>query len=182
MRRHRELCIGLLLFVGACGDQGRRRPADPISDIPEAQQRSIDRSEFGLRWPLTIGQGTIACASGAVVFRGAGQNYAVNDAAKTRGFSSIEPIRLRAGGPPTNPLARITQDERQRIFAASASCDARAAEAAVCKQRVREAHQLSDADLKQIEAEAMERRWPPLAPTYASLDAMIEAGLKLCQS
>jgi hypothetical protein len=182
MRWHGGFWIVLLLSVSACGEQGPRRPVDPISDVPETQQRAIDRSEFGLRWPLTMGQGTLGCASGAVVFRGAGRNYAVNDAAKARGFAAIDPIWLRNEGRPTNPLGRITQDERQRIFAAAAACDARPDEAAPCRQRLRESHHLSDSDLKQIDAEGVERRWPPLAPRHASLDSMIEAGLKLCRS
>jgi hypothetical protein len=39
---------------------------------------------------------------------------------------------------------------------------------------------LTDAELQQIDAEGKERRWPPLAPAYASLDPILEMGMTLC--
>lgn len=124
---------------------------------------------------------TLGCMASAVVFRTAGRSYAVNDAAKSRGLLAIDPIWAFQSEPPTNPLGRITQDERQRIFAASTACDARQTETAACRERLRSAHNLSDADLKQIDVEGAERLWPPLERRHFSLEPIVEAGLKLCR-
>jgi hypothetical protein len=145
------------------------------------QQRAIARSEFGFRWPFTVGLGTLGCVSGAIVFQNGGRRYALNDAARPQATAPIESIQeFRSGGPPTNPLGRLRQEDRQRIFAASAACGDRPQRDA-CRQAVRERDRLSDDELKQIDAEGQERLWPPLAPQRMSLDAVVEAGQRLCR-
>lgn len=63
-----------------------------------------------------------------------------------------------------------------QIFTASSGC----ADSHSCKQRLREVHAISPAELQQIEAEGLERSWPPLAPNRVPLDPLIEAGSRLC--
>jgi hypothetical protein len=125
--------------------------------------------------------------SEAVVFRFDGVTYAVNDSAKSRGFPSIEPIRLTQSSRwQRDLLKRLPQDQRKQIFARSTACERDAAGDPIgadqCKQRLRQASALSEPELKQIEVESLERLWPPLQPKRASLEPMIEAGLKLCRS
>lgn len=165
------------VLIAACAGRGSEQAvADPIAAIPHRQQRASARHEFPRVWPFTVGAGTLGCSSGAVVFRSAGVNYALNEAAEERGLPVPEPIRLTRQVAPSNPLGGLTQDRRVEIFAALAACgDAR------CTQRLRETHRLSEAELKQIEAEGTERRWPPLAPERISLAPVLEAGLKLCE-
>ncbi|HEY7056497.1 MAG TPA: hypothetical protein VH458_08240 [Vicinamibacterales bacterium] len=173
----------VLLLAGSAACGGRAEPVtDPIPDVPLAQQRIIDRSELRYQWPFTVGSGTLACSGGAVVFRNAGTSYAVNEAARTRGFTSIESIRVtQTAGPPSNPLARLKQAERERVFKEAAECEkTNAAETAACKRQLRDRERLSEEDLSQIEAEGRERLWPPLTPKQISLDAVVEAGTKLC--
>ena len=67
---------------------------DPIPEVPRQQQRTVDRSEFRWQWPFTVGTGTLGCVDGAIVFRSAGTNYALN------------PWRGRGALPPTNPSGR----------------------------------------------------------------------------
>jgi uncharacterized protein DUF2511 len=184
--RQRAFALVLLAFLGACGQNQPESIADPIPDTPENQQRTVGRSEFRWQWPFTVGTGTLGCTSGAVVFRTAGVSYALNDAARSRGFASIEPIRqIGSSGPPRDPLARLPQDQRMQIFAQSAACARKFADNSVetnrCKQRLRESRSLSEADLTQIEAEGLERLWRPLSPKPIGMDPLIDAGLKLCQ-
>ena len=177
MPRRSDLLV-LLLLVAACGPA--RRVADPIPDIPGNQQRTVTRSELRYDWPFTVGTGTLGCASGAVVFRAAGTSYGLNDAAKARGFSSVDPIHASQGsGPPSDPLKRLNQDQRMEVFRASAACG-RDADVAGCRHRLRLARTVSEAELNQIDAEGRERFWPPLEPKRMSLDPVIAAGLKLC--
>ena len=167
----------VLLSLGiACR---RARPiADPIPDVPLTQQRAVQRHDFDPGWPFEISAGTLGCSGGAVVFRTSGVTYALNDAARSR-FASPDPIRVFQSAAPTNPLGRITQEERMRIFAASSACD-RGDGAPQCRQRLRERAGLSDAELKQVDAEGVERRWPPLERERVPLDAVSAAGLRLC--
>ena len=139
------------------------------------------RPVLGDQWPLTLVEGTLGCIDDAVVFRARDKTYAVNAVARSRGFSPIEPILLFEGsGPPSNPLGRIKQDVRTQIFAEASACERRA-DAEVCKAEVRTKHRLSDADLKQVEAEGHERRWPPLPREKMRLQPLVDRGLKLCR-
>ena len=172
------------LCVVSCG-----RPAPPpveiIAEIPAAQQRVVDRSELLEDWPLSVSTGSLGCVSEAVVFRTGGVTYALNDRARTRGFAIPEPLRVRAiSGLPTNPLPRVPQDTRMAIFERAAQCDAMSKTSpertADCKRRLQQSHALSEADLKQIEAEGVERYWSPLVRPLMTLDPLVEMGLKLC--
>src|SRR5689334_17688940 len=117
-RRVRQLSLGLVLMCCACSRT--HTIADPIPDIPPTQQRTVQRFEFEPGWPFDVAAGTLGCVNGSVVFRAAGVTYALNDTARSR-FPSPDPIRVFHSVPPTNPLSRITQDERMQIFAQSAS-------------------------------------------------------------
>jgi uncharacterized protein DUF2511 len=180
----RASAVILLTLSCGCGERRSSSIAEPIPDIPGNHQRTVSRGEFGWQWPFSVGTGTLGCSSGAVVFRAGGTTYAVNDAAKSRGFAPIEAIRLvGSSGPPRNPLKRLTQDQRMRIFAESAACERKTStESVQCKQALREGRAISEADLTQIEEEGRERRWPPLSPTPISINPLADAGLKLCQS
>jgi len=167
----------LLLILAACGGQPtQHRVADPIAGIPENQQRTVGRNDFPRRWPFTVGTGTLGCVDGAVVFHVSDITYALNDAAASRGFGSAEPIRLTQHRAPSNPLSRLTQERRMQIFTASGGC----ADSVSCKQRLREVHAISGAELQQIEAEGLERNWPPLPPKHVPLDPLLAAGRQLC--
>jgi hypothetical protein len=185
MTRGAWVVIFLTLSSG-CGESRPETISDPIPEIPRDRQRTLDRREFRWQWPFTVGTGTLGCSTGAVVFRAAGRSYAVNDAAKSQGFASIEPIRqIGSAGPPRNPLKSLPQDQRMRLFTESAACERKfgdtSAETARCKQLLRESRGISEADLAQIEAEGRERLWRPLSPKPISMDPLVDAGLKLCQ-
>lgn len=165
------------LLSAACSGEGSPKPvADPIAGIPPSQQRVVSRNEFRLVWPFSVGAGTIGCLSEAVVFRAGGVNYGLNDAARSRGFAAVDPVWLTHHVAPSNPLSRVTQERRMEIFAELSACDA-----AACRKLLLPRYTVSDDELKQIEAEGIERRWPPLAPRRVSLDPIVDAGLKLCR-
>ena len=42
--------------------------------------------------------------------------------------------------------------------------------------------QLTEAELEQVTAEGVERRWPPLKPNRQSLDPLLNVGARLCPS
>ena len=181
--RRRTWILVLFVFCGGCGSRSNG-VTDPIADLPLNQQRTIARSEFDWRWPLTVGQGTVGCDGGAVVFRSGNVTYSLNEAARAKGFAPVTPLQATVQSAAQNPLPQVRQDTRMQIFAQAVGCDRTAATspttASACRQRLRDAHQLSDDQLKQIEAEGAQRRWPPLAPEYRSLAPVLEAGLKLC--
>jgi hypothetical protein len=168
--------LSLALLLAGCSGNASQTIQDPIPDVPLAQQRSVGRSDFRPRWPFTVGVGTLGCTSGAVLFRHGGLTYALNDAAASRGFGSVDPIRVSQSGPPSNPLGRLKQEHRMQIFAAAAVCGTQS-----CAQQLRETHGISEAELKQIDVEGRERFWPPLSPRRMTLEPVVEAGLKLCQ-
>lgn len=179
IRRARGLI--LLTILSACGGSSSQGISEPIADIPATQQRTATRSEFRWDWPFTVGTGTLGCTSDAVVFRAGGVTYALNDAARARGFAVVDPIQQNQGsGPPSNSLKRLKQDERMQLFAASVACE-RTANPGGCKQQLRATRTLSEAELHQIDAEGLERVWPPLTAKRTSLDPVINAGLKLCE-
>ncbi|HEX5474988.1 MAG TPA: DUF2511 domain-containing protein [Vicinamibacterales bacterium] len=154
---------------------------DPIAGIPPARQRAVNRTDFGWQWPFSVGLGTLGCSSGAVVFRAAGVTYALNDAARSRGYAPATPIRVAVpSAAPSHPLARLKQNERMQIFASITTCD-HGVGPIVCRQRVRDSHGLSDADVRQVEAEGLERTWPPLVRPLRPLQPVVEAGVLLCR-
>jgi hypothetical protein len=168
---------GCLLLL-ACGG-GSVRVADPISDIPAAQQRVISRGELADAWPFVQGTGTLGCVSNAVAFRAQGVTYALNDGARARGYVRVDPIIVSRSVAPTNPLRRLRQDQRMQIFAGSEACKSRA-DGTGCRAELTRVQHLSDDELAQIEAEGRERSWPPLMAPKMSLDAVLRAGLALC--
>ena len=72
-------------------------------------------------WPLSIGGGTLA-ASRAPWFQTPGVTYALNEAARVRGFTAPDPIQLSQHRPPSNPLGTVKQEVRMRIFADARAC------------------------------------------------------------
>jgi hypothetical protein len=173
----------LVLQVGACADSRPREVEDRIPEMPIGQQRTVTRNDLGGQWPFTVGIGTLGCNAKAVMFRTDGRTYAINDAARNAGFASVEPIRaVQSQGWLSNPLRSLPQDTRMSIFEESARCDRLHEVSNSCKERLREVHRISQADLIQIEAEGRERLWPPLEPERVSLEPLMEAGMKLCSA
>lgn len=175
-----------VVVLGACRQQNSEPLRDPIREFPKTQQRATSRVGFGWRWPFTPGTGTLGCDAGAVVFRANGASYALNDQARSRGFASVDPIwQTQTSGPRHEPLKRLPQDQRMRIFAESVACGGhgagdQSANGSPCEQRVRERFGLSDTELEQVEVEGQERLWPPLPPKRMNLEPLVNAGLALC--
>lgn len=178
-------CIAVVVvLLQACAGGSDDALRDPIPDVPPSRQRTVTRGEFDLRWPLTVGTGTLGCTSGAVLFRSGGVTYALNGAARTRRYAAVGSIQQARSSAPTNPLKRLDQDERMRIFAAADACEradrASALRLDSCGQRLLRTYALSEPELRQIQAEGQERRWPPLSPARADLTPLVDAGLRLC--
>ena len=168
------------LFLAAAACSGASAPAEPIDAVPAAQQRTITRNEFGFRWPFTVGVGTLGCRDSAVLFRNAGTTYALNDVA-ARQFPPVNPLRrIQGSGPPTDPVSRLTQGTREKIFAGMSACSPLANGAPACRDSLKASHNVTDDELRKIEAEGIERRWPPVEPVHMSLAPVLAAGLKLC--
>jgi hypothetical protein len=167
---------------------GRSTPvvSEPVPGVPTAQQRTITRTELGYQWPFTVGVGTVACDGGALAFRSGAKTYALSREAGTRGYANVDAIRqVQGGGPPSDPVSRLTQDVRMNLFAQTSACGnapdgERSRRGSDCKARVRERSGVSDSELTRIEAEGVERNWPPLKPVLISLDAVIAAAGQLC--
>ena len=178
------------LAVVALAACGRQAPAvaDPVEGIPLAQQRTITRNEVGYKWPFNMGAGTIACDGGALFFRADGTTYALSRGAGTRGYANVDAIRrVQGSGPPSDPVSRLTQEARVKLFADVSACATAAGaagsqRAAECRSRIRERGGVSEPELTKIEAEGVERNWPPLPPILMSLDPITEAGRLLCPS
>ena len=181
--RHRASIIFGLggLLLSGCNKQ-TPTIAEPVEGIPLTQQRTIDRNELGYKWPFDVGTGTIACDGGALFFRSNGTTYALSRGAGTRGYADVDSIRRTQGsGPPSDPVSRLTQEERMKIFAQSSACSSdNPGTVSECKARIRARGSLSESELTRIEAEGAERSWPPLKPPLMSLDAVNEAARQLC--
>ena len=178
MHRRLSWLTAVLLNV-SCAATSIGSPGAAADDGLRPHEREIDRSEFRFQWPFTTGTATLSCDSGAVVVRTAGVAYGLNEEAEKRGFPSAAPILRSQRVPPTNPLGRVPQGEREQIFASAARCD-RTGGSELCRSRLGDQHRLTGAELEQIVAEGRERRWPPLEPTLMSVAAVLEAGTRLC--
>jgi hypothetical protein len=176
------LALGLGALVLSGCSKSTPTIADPVEGIPLTQQRTIDRNELGYKWPFDVGTGTIACDGGALFFRAGGTTYALSRGAGTRGYADIDAIRrVQGSGPPSDPVARLTQDERMKIFAQSSACNSDTpGTVSECKARIRARGSLSESELTRIEAEGAERFWPPLKPPLMSLEAVNDAARPLC--
>ena len=171
--------------LGACR---ARTPAvaDPVEGVPLAQQQTITRSDLAHKWPFTSGTGTIACDGGALFFRSGGITYALGRSAGTRGYANVDEIRLPEGsGPPSDPVSRITQDERMKVFVRLADCGTPsstrgAATVAACRARVQERSALTADELARIEAEGVERNWPPRPRQLMSVEPVVDLARQLC--
>jgi hypothetical protein len=177
------LALTAAISLAAC----RQAPAvaDPVEGVPLAQQRTMTRNEVGYKWPFSMGAGTIACDGGALFFRADGTTYALSRGAGTRGYANVDAIRrVQGSGPPSDPVSRLTQEVRMKLFADVSACAAGAAGtqlAAECKTRIRERAGVSEGELAKVEAEGVERNWPPLPPILMSLDVITDAGRLLCR-
>jgi hypothetical protein len=183
------LLIAILIVIAGAAPACQRADApirDPIPDIPTSQQRAVARTDFDWKWPFSIGQGTLGCADTAIVFRYDGRTYALNDAARSRGFAIVDPIwRWQASGMPSDPLRRLSQEDRQRIFAELMTCEGDGSigvrvQADQCRKRLAGLRGLTEPELTQISVEGHERLWNPLQRKRASLDPLLEAGKQLC--
>ena len=176
MSRHSSWVLSLGL--AACAG-GAAPTDDPIPDVPASQQRRVSRHDFVDTWPFEPGAGTLGCITGAVVFRVQGVTYALNDAARARGYASVDSIVVSESKALSDPLGRITQDERMQIFRTSEGCRT-SVDNAACRRRLAELHALSPAELSRVEAEGRERSWPPLSPPQKSTAPVAKAGAAMC--
>jgi hypothetical protein len=170
------LCA-LLSAVG-CGSR-TAAITDAIPGVPLTRQRTISRAELGFRWPLSVGIGVLACdREQAILFRTQGTTYQLSG-----GHSSgpdIAPLQLsEPSGPPSNPLRRVKQDDRMRAFESVSACASRPGDRR-CIDETLQRLGLSRDDWTLIEAEGMERRWPPLTRDLMPLDPLLSAGRDLC--
>jgi hypothetical protein len=182
VRRQPWVAAGLgTIVLSGCGKQ-TPPIAEPVQGVPLTQQRTITRSELGFKWPFDVGTGTIACDGGALFFRAAGTTYALSKGAGTRGYADIDTIRRHQGsGPPSDPVSRLTQDVRMKIFAQLSACGSGGpGGGAECKARIRARESISEDELTRIEAEGAERSWPPLKQPLMSLEATIDVARQLC--
>ena len=182
-------CAGLAASIATAGCRAGAPPvADPVEGVPLAQQKPITRNELGYKWPFNIGVGTIACDGGALFFRADGTTYALSRSAGTRGYANVDAIRrVQGSGPPSDPVSRLTQGVREKVFAELSACgDAAGAtgsqRTAECKAHIQKRAGLSETELTKIEAEGVERNWAPRPPILMSLDPITEAGRLLCPS
>jgi hypothetical protein len=184
--------MGVFLLIVIAGSAAACQSADapirdPIPDIPPSQQRAVARTDFDWKWPFSIGHGTLGCTDAAIIFRYDGKTYALNDAARSRGFAIVDPIwRWQSSGMPSDPLRKLSQEDRQKVFAELMACEGDGsigvrAQADRCLKRLAELRGLTEPELKQISVEGHERLWSPLHGTRASLEPLIEAGQQLCK-
>ena len=171
--------VSALVLSASCAATGIGPPSGGAEGKTQPHEREIDRSEFRLRWPFDVGAATLACESGAVVVRIADVTYGLNEPAIARGFTPPTPILREQRVQPKNPLSRIPQDDRERIFSGALQCD-RAGESDPCRFRLRGQYRLTEAEFDQMVVEGRERHWPPLEPKRMSVEPIVEAGLKLC--
>ena len=169
--------VGAAALLAACGSS--ERVHDPIDGIPIAQQETISRTRLGFVWPLSAGTGMLACADdGAILFRSGGVIYAVSGS--RAGAADITPLRLaEPSPPPSNPVKRLTQNVRMDAFASLERCPAHD-DTNTCLPRVGEQFGLSSDEVRLIDAEGQERRWPPLTRGLMSLEPLVTRGRALC--
>jgi Protein of unknown function (DUF2511) len=172
-------CIAgfVLLVTTAVGGCGSRPIDDPIEGVPVARQRAVSRTEFGFRWPLSVGVGVLACdQAGTILFRTQGATYPLTGRGSR--IADLAPYRmLEASEPPTNPLRRVKQNDRMAVFASVMSC---APQDTPCSTAALQRVGLTRDEWNQIETEGRERRWPPLTRGQMPLDPLIAAGRPLC--
>jgi hypothetical protein len=178
------VCVSAAWLAGC----GRRADtiADPVAGVPLRQQRAIDRAELGFKWPFDVGTGTIACDGGALFFRSGGTTYALTGGAGARGYPNVDALRrVQGSGPPSDPVRRLTQDVRMRLFAQVSACagpgeTADSPRARECRTRTRERSGVSESELARIEAEGEERNWPPRPPVLMPVEPLVDAARQLC--
>lgn len=172
-------CAALLL-IAACGRSPTIR--DPIAGVALVRQRNISRTDVGFRWPLSVGVGTLACdEAGTILFRSRGITYVLSERrAETHGIEALQ--ILEPTPPPSNPLRRLKQADREEAFRQVTRCDSRENERDACRRAALHRLGLSEPEWNQINVEGHERRWPPLSREPMSLDPLIAAGRALCQS
>ncbi len=170
----------VLMLIAACARSATTR--DPIDGIPISRQRTISRADLGFRWPLSVGGGTLACDDvDTVLFRSQGTTYLLRG--RRQGTHDVEALRVpEPAPPPSNPLKRLKQGEREEAFRQLARCESNAGDQGGCRRAAVHRLGLSDAEGDQISVEGHERRWPPLSRAPMSLDPLIAAGRALCQS
>ena len=119
-------CLGLVATVLACqpppSANDDRRSAKSVSPAADDEDPSTaSRANFearGLKWPLSVDEGTLGCTNEARWIEVSGVRYGVNGTASTdRGYAAIEPIwrvdekmakQLEKLGVPNEPPLRIS--------------------------------------------------------------------------
>ena len=179
IRRNALGCV-LLVGLGACGS--RAAIDEPIAGVTPGRQRTVSRAEFGFRWPLSVGAGTLACTeSGAILFRALGVTYVLSG--RHAGALDARSLQLpEPSPPPSRPLVRLRQDERMEAFHSMRRCETRGRVDEDCRRSALARFGLSPAEWALIDREGNERRWPPLDRGLMSLDPLIVAGRGLCTS
>ena len=173
------IVAGAVACAASCS--GAASVLDPVSGIPAAQQRAATQQQFGQQWPFKAETATLACVDGAAVARVEGTDYALNDAAKARGYAAAPDSLIRPRPPkwPSNPVQTIRQEQRQAMFVEVTHCRAELYPAG-CLTGLTKKYQVTDAQLQQIDVEGHERMWAPLPPEPQSLEPLADTALKLC--
>jgi hypothetical protein len=168
-----------MMLIAGCGPK-ERTIADPVPGVALSRQRTVSRAQFGFRWPLTVGVGTLACDDrGTILFRTRGITYGLSG--RPAGSADIASIGVvEPSPPPSNPLKRITQNERMEAFEAMMRCVSLNSIDERCRNATLARFRLSRDEWRQIEVEGRERHWPPLARELMSLDPLLSAGRALC--
>lgn len=167
------------MLIAGCGSR-EQKISDPVPGVELSRQKTVSRAQFGFRWPLTVGVGTLACdARGTIVFRTQGVTYELSGSpAGSAGIASIR--TFEPSPPPSNPLKRITQNQRMEAFEAMMRCVSPNGIDERCRGATLTRFRLSRDEWGQIEVEGRERHWPPLARELMSLDPLLSAGRALC--
>jgi hypothetical protein len=152
-----------------------------VPGIDPSRQRTVSRRQFEFRWPLSVGVGTLACDDGGnILFRTQGVTYGLSG--RPAAAADITSLRVpESSPPPSNPLKRLTQNERMEAFEESMRCiTADSNDDEGCHRVTAARFRLTPEEWKQIEAEGRERSWPPLTRAPMSLEPLLSAGRALC--
>lgn len=172
----RLVMLACLVLLSGCGGTA-------------TNERPISKTDLRDQWPFTFDAGVLACEPGNhVTVKANGQVYAINGSAKgaaaRNGYADSNPIVSRRPLSQTrNRVDRITEAERQRLFAALVGCEDRAADEAIirCKAQLRTGEAITEREVSLISEEGINAGWPPMAPFLADVSDVIRLGLELCK-
>ena len=84
----------------------------------------IGAEDFPDSWPFTVSSGVVRCEGNAVTFEADGTVYGLNGFALASGYPAVDPIRLLRPDLASNPVSRVPETDRRRMFAELSSCEA----------------------------------------------------------